>query len=52
LINLAVEGSLLDAYSHVTNWDAQKLAEMLAKGVPVRFIEKRREQPDFQFAVY
>jgi lipoprotein-anchoring transpeptidase ErfK/SrfK len=36
----------------VTNWDAQRLARMLSKGVPVNFIEKRRDKPDFQFAAY
>jgi lipoprotein-anchoring transpeptidase ErfK/SrfK len=36
----------------LTNWDAQRLAGMLAKGVPVNFIERQRDQPDFLFAVY
>jgi lipoprotein-anchoring transpeptidase ErfK/SrfK len=36
----------------VTNWDAQRLAGMLTKGVPVNFIEKKPDQPDFQFAGY
>jgi lipoprotein-anchoring transpeptidase ErfK/SrfK len=36
----------------VTNWDAQRLARMLSKGVPVNFIEKQRDEPNFQFAAY
>jgi lipoprotein-anchoring transpeptidase ErfK/SrfK len=36
----------------VTNWDAQRLAEMLTKGTPVNFIEKQRDDPDFQSAAY
>jgi lipoprotein-anchoring transpeptidase ErfK/SrfK len=36
----------------VTNWDAQRLAGMLTKGIPVHFIEKWRDEPDFQFAAY
>jgi lipoprotein-anchoring transpeptidase ErfK/SrfK len=36
----------------LTNWDAQRLAGMLSKGVPVNFIEKQRNEPDFLFAAY
>jgi lipoprotein-anchoring transpeptidase ErfK/SrfK len=36
----------------LTNWDAQRLAAMLTKGIPVNFIEKLRDQPDFLFAAY
>jgi lipoprotein-anchoring transpeptidase ErfK/SrfK len=36
----------------LTNWDAQRLAGMLAKGVPVNFIEKPHNEPDVLFAAY
>jgi lipoprotein-anchoring transpeptidase ErfK/SrfK len=36
----------------VTNWDAQRLAGMLTRGVPVNFIEKRKDGPDLPFVAY
>jgi len=36
----------------LTNWDAQRLAAMLSKGVPVNFIGKQPDPPDFEFATY
>jgi lipoprotein-anchoring transpeptidase ErfK/SrfK len=36
----------------VTNWDAQRLAGMLTRGVPVNFIEKYRDETDLQFVAY
>jgi len=36
----------------LTNWDAQRLAAMLSKGVAVNFIGKKPDQPGVVFAAY
>jgi lipoprotein-anchoring transpeptidase ErfK/SrfK len=36
----------------LTNWDVQRLADMLSKGTPVNFIEKLRGEPDGEFTSY
>lgn len=36
----------------LTNWDVQRLADMLTKGTPVNFVEKPQGEPEGEFTSY